>query len=257
MIDAVINVFYSGQNLFWIVNPADILNLKNKFRIEGWVYHFNTDVNQLGFLFRLDLEEVLLGIEFGFVKLKRLFVRSELARFSFFSKCWFSKYQTKKTKKPTFKSFHVHKWRENLLVILKSIKLQAQNKQILVRNRKKSSYEKKNQLFNNKKLHNIFPRMCLNRFIDFVVFRDLWQRGFVMTNGLKFGSTYTAYSGNIKFFHSCASVFVVNYFSSFYSIDLVSFGRVGTSTKKRTVVAFISKNLLVNYFGIKWVNELP
>jgi len=106
-------------------------------------------------------------------------------------------------------------------------------------------------------LQFLFDKFNTSKFIDFLIFRDLWQRGFILTSGIKFGSTFTAYAGNLNFFHSSASIYSLKHFSNTFSIDLISFGRVGNSTKKRTLFAFLSKKLFVNYFGIKWLKDLP
>mmetsp|Transcript_2159 Transcript_2159/g.5022 ORF Transcript_2159/g.5022 Transcript_2159/m.5022 type:complete len:212 (+) Transcript_2159:1-636(+) len=210
---------------------------------------------------QLNLEEILLGLEFGFLRLKKIFPQPNLGNFFSFSKFFSNNKIIEKTNKNGKSFFLIRKWRENLYVIFQNLKKKKNEKRknfLFSKN-----YSHKNKRFLTKRkvekydLNFFLNKFTTSKFIDFLIFRDLWQRGFVITSGIKFGSTFTAYAGNLNFFHSCTSVFSLKYFPSSFSIDLISFGRVGTSTKKRTIFAFLSKKLFVNYFGIKWLKDLP
>mmetsp|Transcript_15697 Transcript_15697/g.39469 ORF Transcript_15697/g.39469 Transcript_15697/m.39469 type:complete len:261 (-) Transcript_15697:774-1556(-) len=256
-----ISVFHIERSLFWISNPLDILNLRSKFRIQGFLIYSVTFLHKNQLFLKLDLEEILLGIEFGFLRLKKFSTQSQKVNL-FSLKNFFSKNNFfTKTPKNYHSFFFIKQWRENLYVIFKNLKKNRKDKEKNFSISKNYFYAKKNCLdghpFAKFDLEILLKKFNISKFIDFLIFRDLWQRGFILTCGIKFGSTYTAYAGNISFFHSCTSVFSLNYFNNIFSIDLISFGRVGTSTKKRTIFAFLSKKLFVSYFGIKWLRDLP
>jgi tRNA-intron lyase len=89
------------------------------------------------------------------------------------------------------------------------------------------------------------------------IFRDLWQRGLIVTCGIKFGATYLIYAGEISIVHASSSVILMEPTDYIYPHEIISFGRVGTTTKKRCLLANISSNLLIVYIGLKWNNDLP
>jgi tRNA splicing endonuclease len=254
----MIKVFSFRKNFFWVFNPIDIINLKNVFRLEGKVmYDFNFFQKPMLAL-ELYPEEVYVGIEFGFLRIRtydsNLFpTKTEILK-NFFS----SQFSDKKFSlnyKLIGKNFFIKKWRETMLIIFRSMKKIPRNE----RERKKlvksqnSNKKKKNKI----NLNHFFSSQTFIKFNEILVFRDLWQKGLVISNGIKFGSTFTVYSGYVGFFHSFASIYVINPFSNFFLIDLISFGRIGTSTKKRTIISFLTRKLFVKYFGIKWLNDLP
>ena len=94
-------------------------------------------------------------------------------------------------------------------------------------------------------------------FINFKIFRDLWQRGLIITCGIKFGALYIIYAGEISIVHASSSIIMLEKNNNIYPYDIIPYGRVGTSTQKRCLLAFIKKNLSINYIGLKWNNDLP
>ncbi|EME26496.1 tRNA-splicing endonuclease subunit Sen34 [Galdieria sulphuraria] len=95
------------------------------------------------------------------------------------------------------------------------------------------------------------------------VFHDLWKRGFYISSGVKFGADFLAYADDPILFHASLAVVVAEQDSKISPRDLVAFGRLGVSTKKRATLAYIDsvKNgegfPQVVYISIRWNESLP
>ncbi|KAG6611956.1 tRNA-intron endonuclease [Phytophthora cinnamomi] len=74
------------------------------------------------------------------------------------------------------------------------------------------------------------------------VFRDLWERGYVVTFGSKFGADFLIYKDNPKHAHAVALVVVKNYEEEFARVDVVSFCRVAKMVKKQLLFACVRDN---------------
>ena len=91
------------------------------------------------------------------------------------------------------------------------------------------------------------------------VFDHLRDKGYVMSCGAKFGADFLAYAGDPQLFHADLAVVVVDGHEAIGARDIVALGRLGDSTRKRTVLAWIddSKKNLVHYVGVQWEETLP
>ncbi|KAE8915520.1 hypothetical protein PF005_g8821 [Phytophthora fragariae] len=74
------------------------------------------------------------------------------------------------------------------------------------------------------------------------VFRDLWERGYVVTFGSKFGADFLIYKDNPKHAHAVALVVVKDYEEEFARVDIVSFCRVAKMVKKQLLFACVRAN---------------
>lgn len=101
-----------------------------------------------------------------------------------------------------------------------------------------------------------------------VVFDDLRRRGYYISCGAKFGADFLAYAGDPQLFHAALAVVVVNGHNDIAAKDVVALGRLGDSTRKRTVLAWSSDDCLhdsekpevglkVHYVGVQWEETLP
>lgn len=84
--------------------------------------------------------------------------------------------------------------------------------------------------------------------LRFAVFRDLWKRGFYMTDGLRFGCDYLLYEdvpgeGHAKYMVKCVSTM-----ASICPLDLAALSRVGSQVKKDTLLAIVSPDSFVPYY---------
>ncbi|KAI9203445.1 uncharacterized protein BJ171DRAFT_600008 [Polychytrium aggregatum] len=68
------------------------------------------------------------------------------------------------------------------------------------------------------------------------VYGALWDQGYFITSGSKFGGDYLMYQGDPLRFHSSFIVLVVPRDKLFSAMDCITFGRLGTVVKKTYVV---------------------
>ncbi|OWZ23113.1 TRNA-intron endonuclease [Phytophthora megakarya] len=71
------------------------------------------------------------------------------------------------------------------------------------------------------------------------IFRDLWERGYIVTFGSKFGADFLLYKDDPKHSHAVAQVVVRGYEEEFARVDVVSFCRVAKMVKKRLMFASV------------------
>ncbi|KAL3668913.1 hypothetical protein V7S43_006202 [Phytophthora oleae] len=74
------------------------------------------------------------------------------------------------------------------------------------------------------------------------VFWDLWDRGYIVTFGSKFGADFLIYKANPKTSHAVALVVVKGYEEDFARVDVVSFCRVAKMVKKQLIFASVRVN---------------
>ncbi|TIA74262.1 hypothetical protein E3P91_01034 [Wallemia ichthyophaga] len=86
------------------------------------------------------------------------------------------------------------------------------------------------------------------------VFKDLWQRGMFMGDGIRFGGHLLVYPGDPLRYHSHFTVTVLESMSSSIKpIDIVALGRLGTTVKKVHLLAsYNDKTDKVDYISLEW-----
>lgn len=84
------------------------------------------------------------------------------------------------------------------------------------------------------------------------VFLDLWEKGFYITPGSKFGGEFLAYPGDPIKFHSFYVVLVVPRTKKIGMLELISIGRLAATVKKTAVLGTVSDEGKVVYSSIKW-----
>ncbi|TKR80486.1 hypothetical protein L596_014556 [Steinernema carpocapsae] len=98
----------------------------------------------------------------------------------------------------------------------------------------------------------IFPNTEQYR-LRYATYRDLWRKGFFLTDGFKFGCDYLAYQGPPDEVHSR---FMVRCFNSHCSIapqTLIAMSRVSSQVKKTILIAFVSDDSVSPYYmETKW-----
>ncbi|KAH7732215.1 tRNA intron endonuclease family protein [Aphelenchoides avenae] len=82
----------------------------------------------------------------------------------------------------------------------------------------------------------------------FTVFRDLWRKGFYLTNGIKFGCDYLAYEQPPGVAHSKYMVFCFDASQSIAPLNLVSASRVASQVSKQILAAFVATGSLLPYY---------
>lgn len=88
------------------------------------------------------------------------------------------------------------------------------------------------------------------------VFAELWDRGYYLSCGAKFGADFLAYAGHPVLFHAALAVVVVEAEQDIDMLEIVAMGRLGGSTKKRMVYAYVDEDQ-VRFIGVQWEETLP
>ncbi|CAH1115914.1 unnamed protein product [Phaedon cochleariae] len=85
------------------------------------------------------------------------------------------------------------------------------------------------------------------------VFSDLWERGFYVTEGSKFGGDYLVYYGDPVCHHAIFIIKCVDNSKNISPSEIVTMGRLGTSVKKKAVLASLV-NDEVSYITVNWID---
>ena len=98
-----------------------------------------------------------------------------------------------------------------------------------------------------------YPRTAKEK-LNYKVFCDLWERGYHITSGEKFGCDYLVYPGDPLRFHSYFIVIILESGKTFTALELLAYGRLGTSVKKTVVIASedLSDECYVKYQSLLW-----
>ncbi|KIK59854.1 hypothetical protein GYMLUDRAFT_44324 [Collybiopsis luxurians FD-317 M1] len=86
------------------------------------------------------------------------------------------------------------------------------------------------------------------------VFKDLWEQGFFMGGGIRFGGDYLVYPGDPLRYHShfCATV-IESPTHAINPMEIVAHGRLGTATKKTHLFCgWHDQKKKVSYLSIEW-----
>ncbi|KAF8892561.1 tRNA-intron endonuclease catalytic domain-like protein [Infundibulicybe gibba] len=86
------------------------------------------------------------------------------------------------------------------------------------------------------------------------VFRGLWEQGYFMGGGIKFGGDYLVYPGDPLRYHSHFSASVIESpTAALRPMEIVAHGRLGTATKKAHLLCGWNDNKKeVSYLSIEW-----
>lgn len=88
-----------------------------------------------------------------------------------------------------------------------------------------------------------------------LTFHDLWNKGFFITEGTKFGGDFLAYPGDPIQFHAKYVVICCDTIDNMSERDLVAKSRLGTNVKKTVLLAFLDSNQTVRYKSLKWSDQ--
>jgi tRNA-splicing endonuclease subunit Sen34 len=91
--------------------------------------------------------------------------------------------------------------------------------------------------------------------LKYSIYRDLWEKGYYITTGHKFGADFLVYLGDPIAYHA---IFVVHCVhdpnKAIHSTEIVAFGRLATAVKKRAVLASLNSEKQVSYITINWID---
>ncbi|XP_034239632.1 tRNA-splicing endonuclease subunit Sen34 [Thrips palmi] len=89
--------------------------------------------------------------------------------------------------------------------------------------------------------------------IRYLTFKDLWEKGYFITTGHKFGGDFLVYPGDPVKFHSQFIVVCVPHSQTFSVHQFVTYGRIGSSVRKTFVLASLPPDSSkISYQSIKW-----
>ncbi|EEB17576.1 conserved hypothetical protein [Pediculus humanus corporis] len=88
--------------------------------------------------------------------------------------------------------------------------------------------------------------------IKYLIYKNLWEKGFYITPGGKFGADFLAYPGDPVKFHAFFIVVCLKTREKLQLQDVITYGRLGHSVKKTVVLAYLNDNNDVSYFSIQW-----
>lgn len=89
--------------------------------------------------------------------------------------------------------------------------------------------------------------------LKWLIYKDLWEKGYYITCGARFGSDFLVYLGDPMLFHAIFIVRCVESEEPIFGNEIISFGRLGGSVRKRSVLASI-KNGEISYISLNWLN---
>ncbi|KAK0210586.1 hypothetical protein DFS33DRAFT_1404682 [Desarmillaria ectypa] len=86
------------------------------------------------------------------------------------------------------------------------------------------------------------------------VFRSLWEQGYFMGGGIKFGGDYLVYPGDPMRYHSHFTATVIDSpWSALQPMEIVAHGRLGTATKKAHLICcWDDEKKEVTTMSIEW-----
>ncbi|XP_044744898.1 tRNA-splicing endonuclease subunit Sen34 [Coccinella septempunctata] len=86
------------------------------------------------------------------------------------------------------------------------------------------------------------------------VFKDLWEKGYYITSGEKFGGDFLVYKGDPITHHAIFIVRCIEENVPMLPCEIIAFGRLATSVKKRAVLASLIDDG-VSYITVNWIDD--
>ncbi|GJQ79005.1 hypothetical protein Trydic_g166 [Trypoxylus dichotomus] len=86
------------------------------------------------------------------------------------------------------------------------------------------------------------------------IYSDLWKKNYYITVGSKFGGDFLLYLGDPVIYHAVNIVRCISVDDNFHPSELVSFSRLGTSVKKRAILATLKDNGIISYITLNWLD---
>ncbi|XP_069105531.1 tRNA-splicing endonuclease subunit Sen34-like [Argopecten irradians] len=84
------------------------------------------------------------------------------------------------------------------------------------------------------------------------VFQDLWEKGYYLTSGAKFGGDFLVYPGDPSKFHSHYVAICLEHEKPLTSLDLITMGRLGSNVKKTVVLCSLDNDSRIQYTSLQW-----
>uniref|UniRef100_H3AZT8 tRNA-splicing endonuclease subunit SEN34 n=1 Tax=Latimeria chalumnae TaxID=7897 RepID=H3AZT8_LATCH len=88
--------------------------------------------------------------------------------------------------------------------------------------------------------------------VRYKVFKDLWERGYYITSGGKFGGDFLVYPGDPMRFHSHYVAVCYPEVEEISPLDIASLGRLGSNVKKTLLLCSVNESGEVFYTSLQW-----
>ncbi|MEM4970716.1 MAG: tRNA-intron lyase [Sulfolobales archaeon] len=88
---------------------------------------------------------------------------------------------------------------------------------------------------------------------QYLVYRDLRDRGYVVRSGMKYGVAFAVYEKGPGYEHAPYLVDVMEIEESIDPIMIVRTGRLSHSVRKTLIYAIVGKSGDIRYIGFKWI----
>ncbi|OCT73183.1 tRNA-splicing endonuclease subunit Sen34 isoform X2 [Xenopus laevis] len=88
--------------------------------------------------------------------------------------------------------------------------------------------------------------------VRFKVFKSLWQKGYFLTNGSKFGGDFLVYPGDPMRFHAHFIAICYPYKEEIALSDIVTAARLGTNVKKTVLLCSADQEGEVTFTSLQW-----
>lgn len=126
----------------------------------------------------------------------------------------------------------------------------------LLEKKKIELYDTKNNKLSFDDIVDRFNSKSKNNNIDinYLVYKDLKKKGYLVKSGLKFGFTFRVYDKGIKLGedHALWLVEPSQEFSKIKINELTSKARTANTTRKKMILAIIDTESEISYFEINW-----
>ncbi|XP_060820529.1 tRNA-splicing endonuclease subunit Sen34 [Bombus pascuorum] len=91
--------------------------------------------------------------------------------------------------------------------------------------------------------------------LRYKTYKDLWERGYYVTNGEKFGGDFLAYPGDPIMFHSQFIILCKDKKEEIPITELSAQCRIACHVRKTQVYAFFSENQIIKYQSFQWAES--
>uniref|UniRef100_A0A1B6CWN3 tRNA-splicing endonuclease subunit Sen34 n=1 Tax=Clastoptera arizonana TaxID=38151 RepID=A0A1B6CWN3_9HEMI len=92
--------------------------------------------------------------------------------------------------------------------------------------------------------------------LKYSIFKDLWEKGYYVSSGSKFGGDFLVYPGDPIKFHAQFIVTCLEAETNFPAKDLIVYGRLGTTTRKTFVFATqLPETEEIVYQSLQWTDK--
>lgn len=90
--------------------------------------------------------------------------------------------------------------------------------------------------------------------LKWLTFKDLWEKGYYITCGHRFGGDFLVYKGDPLVFHAIFIVHCLDSNRQLFGNEIVAYGRLSTSVRKKAVLASLVDGK-VSYITLNWIDS--